>query len=439
MPTSYLNPAAEPAPRAKAEAADAPPGVFGRIKLALAGAIFLQRIGLNQSIGGQVFPFPLSLFIMPLVLIWNLAKGVAIVPLNRLGPFVLFVVAILISTLLSNGGASITSALLIAGIYAMFVCPIALEEPAYKRFFRLIANIAAFVCVLGSLTYVIQFAFKADWLFSWRHVVPKQFLIEFNTLNMMRWPSEVYKANGFFLMEASYQSQLASRALLIAIFILRDPRYLIPLGLGLLTAYSGTGIVLFLIFGVLPLMGALWKNKHVRALMPIGLLMLPVVLMLFWTKLDLGLFVERLNEFSDPRTSAYARFVNSQNMLRIFSGGDALTFLFGSGPGSSEVFGAQMHSVGEATTSTWIKLLLEYGAFGFVVFLVFFYTCCLHTLRSHWLATAFTFHYFLLDSGFAVPQQAFITLVLGAYVCMKPSAQPANAKRAPETLAPAPA
>ena len=403
--------------------------LFGRIKVQIAGAIFLQRIGINQSLGGQVFPFPVSLFLTPILLVWNLATGAATLPMKRIGPYILFIAMALASTLINNGGGSFTSLLLIAGIYAMFACPVALDEPEYKRYFRLMANVAVFVCLLGSAAYFIQFVFKAQWLFSWRSIVPRQFLIEFNTLNMMRWPAELYKANGFFLMEASYQSQLAARVLLICIFILRDWRYLPPLALALLTAYSGTGILLFMIFGIVPLVLALMKTRYLKMLMPVAFLMLPLGLLVFWDKLDLGLFLDRLDEFNNPRSSGYARFVNSQLMLRVFSSGDTLHFLFGNGPGSSEVFGAHMNSVGEATTVTWIKLLLEYGVIGFGAFFLFFYKCMQHTLRSHWLALAFCFHYFLLDSGFAVPQQAFMTLMLGGFVCLKLA--PSQTARAP--------
>jgi hypothetical protein len=408
--------------------------VFLRFKILIVAVIFLQRIGLNLFIGGKAFPFPVSLFITPVIVMWNLLSGASKFSMRRFGLYALFLAIMTSSTLLNNGGDSTMSLFLVAGIYAMFLFPVQLDQAAYMRFFRMIANVASVIATLGILQYVIQFVWQPDWLFTWRHIVPQNFLIEFNTLNVTRYGSDIYKANGFFLMEASYLSQLAARVLLISIFILKDFRYTIPLGFGLVTAYSGTGMILFAIFGLLPMMFIFMRHSRFRLFLPIALLISPIALLLVWSQLDLGLFVERLNEFSNPRSSGYARFVTSQIMLDLFSRSDLLQLLFGSGPGASDRYSASVHAVGETFASTWIKLILDYGMLGFAAFLAFFFTCVRHTLRSTWLATAFTFHFFLLDGGFAVPQQAFLTLLLGAFVCLKMSA-PAFS---PSAHAPAP-
>jgi hypothetical protein len=408
---------------------------FTAVRLNILGTIFLQRLGMNLPIGGQLFPFPASMAITPAVVGWNFATGAAPVAIPRLILYAVFVAMMAISALLNAGGLSTMSMFLVAGIYAMFLFPMQLDEPAYKRFFRMIADVASVICLLGVAQYVIQFVWQPDWLFSWRKIVPSQFLIEYNTLNVTRYGSGIYKANGFFLMEASFQSQLAARALLISIFVLRDYRYIVPLGLGLLTAYSGTGLVLFGIFGLIPLLALAMRDRRVASFVPIALLMLPLVLLLLWTKLDMGLFLERMNEFSNPRSSGYARFVTSQLMFRLFSNADLLQLLFGAGPGSTDYYMGAVQSAGESFASTWIKLLLDYGVLGFAAFITFFYTCIRHTLRSHWLATAFTFHFFFLDGGFAAPQQAFMTLLLGAFVCLK---APAKKEGAPVMSAPSP-
>lgn len=401
--------------------------IFTRIKAQIVGAIFLQRIGANVSIGGNLFPFPVSLFLTPLLTLWNILTGAAQLSMPRFALYTGFVAIMMFSTILNSGGHSTPSMFLVAGIYAMFLFPIQLEDKAYIRFFRLLANVATFVCLLGVVQYAIQYVWSPEWLFSWRTVVPKSFLIEYNTLNETRYGSHIFKANGFFLMEASFQSQLASRVLLICIFILKDFRYTIPLGIGMLTTYSGTGIILFAIFGLVPLLFIFAQRSRFGALLPIGLLLMPLAIALLWNTLNLGLFVERLGEISNPRSSAYARFVTSQIMLDIFSNSNLLKLLVGAGPGASEVYSQGVYTTGETFASTWIKLILEYGLLGFSLFLVFFFTCVRETLRSNWLALAFTFHFFFLDGGFAAPQQAFMTMLLGAYVCLKAT----NANGAP--------
>lgn len=431
-----------PAPTAQKSAGQAESSVFGRFKLQIAGVVFLERLGLNLAIGGKAFPFPIALFTTPVVVLWNLVTGVAQISMPRIVLYLIFLAALTTSALINNGGDSVMSLFLVAGIYAMFLFPAALDEAAYLKFFRLVANVASIICVIGAVQYVIQYVWSPDWLFSWRTIVPRDFLIEFNTLNEINYGSHIYKANGFFLMEASYQSQLAARALLISIFILKDFRYTIPLGLGLITAYSGTGMVLFGIFGLIPLVIAFARHSRFKMLVPVALLLIPLVIALAWSQLNLNLFLDRMNEFNDPRSSGYARFVNSQLMLQIFGNSDLANLLFGLGPGSTDRIGLSLNAVGEAFGSTWIKVIVDYGLVGFGVFLAFFFTCVRHTLRSNWLAIAFTFHFFYLDGGFAVPQQAFLSLFLGAFVCLRRTgdAQPVTwptfgRQRAPENAA----
>lgn len=393
--------------------------VFARIKVQILGALFLQRIGANLSIGGSLFPFPVSLFLTPLVTFWHIVTGAAQLSIPRFVFYTAFLAVMLLSTILNSGGFSTMSMFLVAGIYAMFLFPVQLEDQSYIRFFRLLANVATFICLLGAAQYAVQFVWSPEWLFSWRTVVPEAFLIEYNTLNEVRYGSQIFKANGFFLMEASFQSQLAARVLLICIFILKDFRYVIPLGIGMLTSYSGTGMILFAIFGLAPLLYLFIRHSRFRVLLPVVLLLCPLAVALLWERLNLGLFIDRLGEFSDPRSSGYARFVSSQIMLDIFSNSNLLKLLFGAGPGASEVYAQGVQSTGATFASTWIKLIVEYGMIGFSLFLVFFFTCVRETLRSNWLAAAFTFHFFFLDGGLAAPQQALMTLLLGAYVCLK--------------------
>ncbi|MGE3304219.1 MAG: hypothetical protein AB7M12_14030, partial [Hyphomonadaceae bacterium] len=149
--TNLMQPAlASPVPAAPAKAKNARPSPFPRIKLQMVGAIFMLRLGMNLNIGGQLFPFPLSLAITPAVIGWNLAVGNAVLPMQRLVPYILFVAAMALSALVNHGGMSLMSLFLVAGIYAMFLCPIALDEPGYMRFFRMIANESSIICLLGA-------------------------------------------------------------------------------------------------------------------------------------------------------------------------------------------------------------------------------------------------------------------------------------------------
>jgi hypothetical protein len=388
--------------------------MFAPVKVMIAGALFMARLGYNAA-----FPFPVCLATTPLALGWLMAQKLAAISWPRVALFLAIVIAGLLSFLFAAGkpGANLSmqSMLLYFGIFAMFLAPIRLGHEDYLRYFRLIANTASLLCLIGAAQYAVQFVIKANFLFSWREVIPSQFLIEYNTLNETQWGSGVYKANGFFLLEASHLSQFAARALLIALVVLRDPRYVIPIGMGMLTAYSGTGFVLLGLFGLVPLAGLLFSDKRLAPLGVIVALALPATVAILWVPLNLELFVDRLGEFGDTRSSAFARFGSGGALFQSMASTSTWSPFFGAGPGMTEHY---LHTFygGEAFPSTWIKLLIDYGFIGFFAFCAFFFYCVYSTLRSPWLAAAFLFQFLVLDGGLLVPQQVFAALILGCLV-----------------------
>jgi hypothetical protein len=395
---------------------------FLGINIISAGALFMARLGIAGA-----YWFPICLLTTPIGLGVAFAKGQADLSLPRLVLYLIMTAGAVISLLLSLGqpGAQVSfqSLLLFLGLYALFLFPIRLSDSDYIRYFRMLANLGAVFCVIGAAQYFLQYLLHAQWIFSWRGIVPSQFLLEFNTLNATSYGSGIYKANGFFLLEASHLSQLGARALLIATVILRDPRYIIPTLLGMLTAYSGTGFLLLLPFGLIPILALLFSQRGLAPFMMIGLLAAPLALMVLWQPLNLGLFIDRLGEFNAPGSSAYGRFSIAGEMASLFSKSDLPTFLFGSGPGMALYYAGV---VGNAFTNTWVKLIADYGVFGLVSFSVFF-GYCVHSSTKSWLLTVgFLLAFLVLDGALVVPQQVVVALMLGGLVVRKPSAAPSQ-------------
>lgn len=386
---------------------------FVAITVLIVAVFFLCRIGYSAE-----FPLPLALAVTPLVIGWMIALGQAQLSLGRIALFMGVVACAMMSLFLSGPLASLTSVELFIFIYAMFLAPVPLDRANYMRYFRLIANVGSVLCILGTVQYLTQFVYLADFHFSWRTIIPAEFLLEYNTLNETSWGSGVYKGNGFFLLEASHLSQVGSRALLIAIFILKEPKYIIPIGLGLVTSYSGTGMLLLIVFGVLPFIALVFGDRRYAPFAVVGLLMGLAVAMLFWDKLGLDQMLARVGEFSDPRSSGFARFTAGGMMFENFTKGNPLALLFGNGPGMA--FQAQqLDGVTEAFSSAWIKLIVEYGLVGFATFAAFYAYCLYTSLRSVWLTLAFLFQFMVLDGGLLVPQLAFGALMLGCLVRLK--------------------
>lgn len=386
------------------------------LHLILAMALFLQRFAYSAG----TVPVPVALVVGPLVVLGQFFAGIAKVSLLRLTLFIGVALTSAISTAIADPKASTVSGLLYTGLYGCFIFCVPVDEAGRDRTYRTIVRIITAVCILGIVQYLIQFVWSPPFLFSWKSIVPGNLLVEYNTLNEVSQGSHVYKSNGFVLLEASALSQLAARGLLISILLLKDLRYVPILVLGMLLTFSGTGMILFSIFGLVPLLAALWRDSRYRILLWCLPIVLPLLLFGLWTELNLGVFLSRTGEFSDPSSSGYARFTGNAFLFGLFTESEPLHFLFGQGPAMAEYYMRQ--SDGESFASAWIKLVTEYGVVGLLCFCTFFYACTYQATRRHWLTTAFLCHWLILDGNLLVPQHVFVALAMCGFVQLAPSA-----------------
>ncbi|SON57988.1 Lipid A core -O-antigen ligase [Hartmannibacter diazotrophicus] len=390
--------------------------LLGGLCIILLASLLLQRIGLHA--GG--FPLPVALVAAPVVILLQAFLGISKISLVRLILFTGIAVTTTISAAFADPKASLTSGLLYVGLYGFFIFCIPVDHTAHERFYRTIVRIICFFAIIGILQYFVQYLVKVPFLFSWAGLVPSGFLIEYNTLNELKQGSGIYKANGFFLLEASALSQLASRGLLIAIFLLKDLRYVPILLLGMIVTFSGTGILLFAIFGSVALGLMILEHPKYRKLLWILPILLPLFVIFAWDQLNLHIFLARVGEFSDSTSSGYARFTGNAVLFLLFSKVDTFHFLFGVGPSMSTYYMLQADA--ESFASGWIKLVTEYGVVGFFCFAAFFYTCAYQATRRHVLASAFLFHWLVLDGNLLVPQHLFTAYCLCAMVQYNPMA-----------------
>ena len=236
-------------------------------------------------------------------------------------------------------------------------------------------------------------------------------------------------------MEASWLSQLAARTLLIAVVMLRDPRYLVPCGMAMLASYSGTGILLFAIFGAIPLLMLFLRDRRLLPWAIAALLAVPVLMGIFAKELNLELFTGRLTEFNNPNSSGYFRFILGQQVFQQFLDEPLLTLIFGAGPGTTDLY--LQGYVNDGFTSGWLKLTVDYGFFGFITFSAFMLTCVWQTTRSAVIAAAILFQYLVLDGSLVVPQAALLTLFMVCAVVRKSTFRPFGGSPAEMSAAPA--
>src|SRR5258708_2748771 len=254
--------------------------------------------------------------------------------------------------------------------FMMFYVVVTLRKPStpdqYKRTLQAFQFLVMILSCLAVVQFPAQFVVDARELVNFYGILPDfLFGVEragaLNTIRMLEGSSSLIKSNGIFLTEPSFLSQFTALGILIEILEFRRPRYLLVMALGFLVAYSGTGLVLLLLF--LPLAGL----RHGKAGLS-ALLVAMFALGLFATGIvDPSVFLSRVGEIEDTRTSGFARFVSPFWLAaKQFNTVSVQALLLGSGPGTVKILADTWYAGGFA--ATWIKILYEYGIIGSFIF-----------------------------------------------------------------------
>jgi hypothetical protein len=216
--------------------------------------------------------------------------------------------------------------------------------------------------------------------------------------------SSLIKSNGMFLAEPSTMSQMAALGILIEVLEFRRPRYLVVLTLGLLLAYSGTGITILLLS--LPL--AVLVNR--RAQLPAMLVSLFAFGLLASGIIDLSAFTSRVGEFEDTHASGFIRFVSPVWIAADYFGTASLPeLLHGHGPGGLGFFSRPFYHV---SANTWFSLLYYYGLVGAFVFTWFLGSCFRRSRCPKPLIVGLIYHYLFTSNNFLCTPLLIIMVVL---------------------------
>jgi hypothetical protein len=381
----------------------------------LACAFFLQRFSL--SFGNSL----MSLDVVPavLILIYQFAAGRLVIVYDRLLWFLALGFVATWSLWMNFKRPMLSS-------YSEFVLMyflLTLSRPATSsRYKRTLQGFQFLVLVLSFLAiaqFFAQFVLDGRALILFYGIVPDYLLASFstdgvNTIIPVTEGSSLIKSNGMFLTEPSTLSQITALGILIEILEFRRPRYLLPLALGFLLSYSGTGLMLLLV--CLPLTGFV----HRRAIL-YGLLLIMFVIGLAVSGIvDLSVLVSRAGEFQDTRASGFSRFVGpfwiAADYLRMAS---LRGLLLGNGPGTTGAFTAGFWYSG-GVTATWTKLFYEYGLIGSFVFVLFLAASVRGTLCPGVLLMAILLSYVFLGGNLLETPFLIMTIVLVTLSTSKP-------------------
>jgi hypothetical protein len=293
--------------------------------------------------------------------------------------------------ILQPNSFSPTSLLLLVAVHLPYVFTVPQSNDG-ERIIKFFIQIATVFALLGIAQFGLMRVVNVSYLFPIENFVPDTFIVQhFNHQAVTEYGSHDYRANGVFLLEPSFFSQLLAVAIVAELGTLARLTRLALFGLALLVSYSGTGIIVLAI--CLPL-GIVAQRRW--GLLLVGLCAL-VVLIPLQEYLHVDRLVSRVGEFGSSQSSGYYRFVGGFYLFDHFLWQDLWRTLFGYGAGSFTTY-ASHDAAGEIAL---FKIVFEFGLLGAVAYFGFLFACLLYSPAPRLLTLAVGITYLL--SGIYIP------------------------------------
>ena len=361
---------------------------FALLATPLISVTFLSKFGFppfgSQGLG-------VSLFVMlAALLIGSIAGGISIEP-RRLTFYFLMIGSLGLMQIFQPDSFSPTSLLLLVAVHLPYVFTVPQSNDG-ERIIKFFIQIATVFALLGIAQYGLMRVVNVSYLFPIENFVPDTFIVQhFNHQAVTEYGSHDYRANGVFLLEPSFFSQLLAVAIVAELGTLARLTRLALFALALLVSYSGTGIIVLAI--CLPL-GIVAQRRW--GLLLVGLCAL-VVLIPLQEYLHVDRLLSRIGEFASSRSSGYARFVGGFYLFDHFLWPDPWRTLFGYGAGSFTSY-ASHDAAGEMAL---FKIVFEFGLVGAVAYFGFLFACLFYSPAPRLLTLAVGVTYLL--SGIYIP------------------------------------
>jgi hypothetical protein len=266
----------------------------------------------------------------------------------------------------------LTSLSVVMLIWAAWVLRVPGTGRANRDGFRRVGT--AYVNIMTGLAVVGAVQLASQFVGLWRYtdvvsdVVPPTLLLPgYNTNIPIAFGSPIHKSQAFFFVEPSTFSQFTAVAIIVAVLLRVRLWRVAALGLGLVSALSGTGLVL-LAFGLLLVLvraPRLIRGVHVVA----GVAALALVLVTPAAEV----FSSRLDEFDSQTSSLSLRFVLPYQEVSAGMGELPQRWVTGAGAGAADRYlesgreRAGLYVVYPVPT----KVLFEYGLIAAALFVFF--------------------------------------------------------------------
>ena len=389
----------------------------GTVKLICVLSILCATLMLKLSVP----PFgergiSISLFLLPVVAFLGFASRALGIDATRLAIFLLLTGALSVISLFGATEFSVSSLAMFTVVHLPFVFGArptpGTAAPAATSIYSTFLNLALVLAWCGIAQFFLQSVIDARFLFPIENFFPSSLVVQhFNSQGIVEYGSQTYRANGVFLPEPSFFSQLMGIAIVLELCLRGRWHRLAIYGAALLSAAAGTGLLILAIcVPLLILKRARWD-----------LLLLAAVAIAVVGALGdssyAGHLASRAGEFNANGSSAFARFIGGFYLFDQFLWNDPWRTLFGFGAGSfSELASHSHYSVAEMPL---FKMILEFGLVGallyFLVIGYFLFSSPAPKLLSLAIAIAF-----LLNGIYAAFAQA---LALGLLLWPEPASR----------------
>jgi hypothetical protein len=356
---------------------------FALLATPLIGATFISKFAVppfgKQGIGISLF------VVLAAVIAGTVGGGMRIEP-RRLTLYFILVGSLGLIQILQPEAFSPLSLLLLVAVHLPYV--VTVPHSDRDRIVELFLGIATILALLGIAQYGLQFFVNPSLLFPIENFVPDSFIVQhFNHQAAMEYGSHEFRANGVFMLEPSFFSQLLAVAIVAELCTRGRMTRLAIFGLALIASYSGTGIAVLAI--CLPL--CLVAQRRWGLLLT-GVVALFAIVLVHEYVHEIRI-LSRVSEFNNTHSSGYSRFVGGFYLFEQFLWHEPWRALFGYGAGAFTNYASRAGNGGDEMAL--FKIVLEFGLVGAVVYFGFLFCCLFYSPAPRVLILAVGITYFL--------------------------------------------
>jgi hypothetical protein len=354
-------------------------------------ASLLSKFGLpgyaNLGIG-------IALPMMMLALAFGMLNDCVRLEPRRLGFYCITLSVLVLPQLLQAGNFSLTSVLMLAALHIPYVMVVTRGHELVLRALKFFLHIAMLLAGLAIAQYFLQGFIDQAVLYPIDNFVPSQFVVQgFNAQGTIHYGSNQVRATGVFMLEPSFLTQFLAVAIVAEAVTSKRLARLGLFAAGILVAHAGTGILILAI--CMPMVVIAHRRWDLLLLGVVGL----ALLFTFGELLNLQMITNRTNEFSDPNSSGFARFVGGFYMFDKMLWPDLPRALFGYGAGSFMDYVHQFDT--EVADMPMTKMIFEFGLIGALVYFTFVASCLFSSPLPKLLSLAIALSFLL--NGMYVP------------------------------------